>query len=252
MSKRVVLYHWKAEEAKPLIRLLRDVGYTVHHDQEPRAFSKLREIDPIAVVIDLTRMPSHGHYVATGIRAVKSVRHIPIVFVDGAAEKVAKIQAILPDAIYTQREKLSAALKKVKPLDEPVEVKRLLSYENRTTAQKMGIREGMRVAVYDPPLGYLKLLGAAPEGVEFEEEPNETLRITLWFVRDSDVYLTGLRAMRAKAAKTLLWVIYPKGKAGGELTQFVVREGALAVGLVDYKICSVSEVWTAMAFTLKK
>lgn len=252
MSKRVVLYHWKTEEAKPLIALLEQAGYTVRYDEKPSAPGKLREINPVAIVIDLSRMPSHGRYVATGIRAVKSVSHLPIVFVDGDPVKVSKIREVLPDATYAERSKLAAVLKKVKPLAAPVTTERLASYENRTTAQKLGIREGMRIAVFDPPSGYLKLLGAVPEGVEFSEEPEETLPLTLWFVRDVDMYLTGLRAMRSRAVKTRLWVIYPKGKVGGELTQFVVREGALAVGLVDYKICSVSEVWTAMAFALKK
>jgi hypothetical protein len=32
----------------------------------------------------------------------------------------------------------------------------------------------------------------------------------------------------------------------------LVRESALAVGLVDYKICSVNEVWTGLLFTRKK
>lgn len=252
MSKRVVLYHWKEEEAKPLIQLLEGAGFAIHYNgRTPTSFGQLRQIDPLAVVIDLTRMPSHGRYVATGIRSVKSIRHIPIVFADGEVEKVAKIREILPDAIYTQRGKLVAALKRVKPLAAPVVTERLVSYETRTTAQKLGVREGMRVAVYDPPSGYLKLLEPLPEGVEFVEDSDETLALTLWFVRDPDTYLAGLRAMRTRAAKTRLWVIYPKGSKS-ELTQFTVREGALAIGLVDYKICSVSSVWTGMAFAIKK
>jgi len=252
MSKSVVLYHWKAEEAEPLIQLMKGAGFAVHYDLKGTKLGKLREIKPVAVVIDLTRMPSYGRYVATGIRAMKSIRHIPIVFVDGDAEKVARIHELLPDATYTRRGKLAVALKRVKPAAEPIVVERLASFEPRTTAQKIGIQEGMRVAVFDPPPGYLKTLGVMPEGVEFEEEPDKPLPVTIWFVRDVDVYLTGLRAMRARAAKTRLWVIYPKGKAGGELTQFVIREGALAVGLVDYKICSVSDIWTGMVFAIKK
>ena len=61
---------------------------------------------------------------------------------------------------------------------------------------------------------------------------------------------------RERAAKTKLWIVYPKAQAKRKpdtgLTQFLIREGALAVGLVDYKICSVNETWTALLFTLKK
>jgi hypothetical protein len=31
-----------------------------------------------------------------------------------------------------------------------------------------------------------------------------------------------------------------------------VRQGALAMGLVDYKICSVDGVWSGMVFAVKK
>jgi hypothetical protein len=249
--KRVVLYHWKADDAKPLIQLMEGTGFAVHYDEKGTKLGKLREIQPVAVVIDLTRMPSQGRYVAAGIRSTKSIRHIPIVFVDGDPEKIAKIREMLPDATYTQSGKLAAALKRVKPAVEPVVIERLASFEPRTTAQKLGIREGIQVAVFEPPSGYLKILGVMPEGVELIEESEEVLPVTLWFVSDPDVYLTSLRSMRSRAAKTRLWVIYPKGNKT-ELTQFVVRDGALGVGLVDYKICSVNEVWTAMAFAIKK
>jgi hypothetical protein len=50
--------------------------------------------------------------------------------------------------------------------------------------------------------------------------------------------------MRDLAGRTKLWVLWPKQKA---LTQALIREGAVAVGLVDYKICAVNETWSAMA-----
>ncbi len=51
-----------------------------------------------ALVIDLSRMPSHGREVAVYLRGTKSTRHIPLVFVDGGEEKVAKIRELMPDA----------------------------------------------------------------------------------------------------------------------------------------------------------
>ena len=39
---------------------------------------------------------------------------------------------------------------------------------------------------------------------------------------------------------------------GGQLTQFSIREAALELGLVDYKICSLDDRWTGMLLTIKK
>jgi hypothetical protein len=95
-------------------------------------------------------------------------------------------------------------------------------------------------------------LGKLPKEASLEEEPEETLPLTLWFVRDPDAYAAGLPDVRLRAAKTRIWIIYPKGRTASGLTQGFIREAALAVGLVDYKVCSVNEVWTGLLFTRKK
>jgi len=47
-------------------------------------------------------------------------------------------------------------------------------------------------------------------------------------------------------------VIWPKGGQKAGITQQLIRESALAVGLVDYKICAVNDRWSAIAFARKK
>jgi hypothetical protein len=251
---RVRLFHWRAQEAKPLIAALRAAGYTVDYpgDKANGNWRSLRETPPLAAVIDLTRLPSHGRYVAAEIRATKSIRHIPIVFVDGEPEKVDAIRKVLPDAVYTSRARLASALKRVKPLADPVIAPRFMDRTDRTTAEKLGIKAGARVALIDAPPDYLRVLGKLPEDVEIEEEPEETLPLTLWFVREPDGYLAGLGRMRKRALTSRIWIVYPKGRQASGLTQSLIREAALAVGLVDYKVCSVNEIWTGLLFTRKK
>ena len=204
------------------------------------------------LIIDLTRLPSHGRHVGAEIRATKSLRYIPIVFVDGDPEKVERIRKDLPDAVYTSRSRLVSALKRVKPLADPVAPPRMMNRTDRTTADKLGIKAGARVALIDPPADYVRVLGKLPEDVLLEEEPEETLPLTLWFVREPDRYLAGLGQMRKRALTSRIWIIYPKGRNASGLTQNLIREAALSVGLVDYKVCSVNEIWTGLLFTRKK
>jgi hypothetical protein len=259
---RVRLFHWKAAEANPLIEALRASGHTVDYSGD-KMFTRLSEYRknlPEAFVIDLTRMPSHGRVVASSLRATKYTRHLPIVFVDGDPEKVATLRKVLPDAVYTTRSKAGAAVKKAKPVAEPVVLPTGIE-SHRPLAQKLGIRENTGVALFEAPPGYARMLGDLPSGAWLEEEPREALTITLWFVRDPGTYLAGLPRMRELAAKTRLWVVYPKQKAqaaspalssAGSITQFMVRDAAIKIGLVDYKICSVNETWTGMLFARKK
>jgi len=61
--------------------------------------------------------------------------------------------------------------------------------------------------------------------------------------------------MRSFAAKSKLWILWRKQTArqrDSGVTQPFIRESALGVGLVDYKICSVNEDWSGLLFTWKK
>ncbi len=99
--KRIVLIHWNASEAENRAGRLRPGGYHVV-PLAPQGASALRELrsnPPDVFVIDLSRLPSQGRAVATLLRQQKETRQIPIVFVDGAPEKVARIRETLPDAV---------------------------------------------------------------------------------------------------------------------------------------------------------
>jgi len=250
---RVRIVHWKATEAGPLIDACRAGGFEVEYDDVDGSLllKNIRQKLPDVLAIDLTRLPSHGRDVAIYLRRTKYARHIPLVFVDGAPEKVEAIRQQLPDATFTTRGQLRAALKSAsaKRVENPVLPPGLMErYGSRTVAQKLGIKAGAAVAVIDPPRDYAAALGELPEGAELVETPDSIQAVTLWFVRDPRDYQAGLRRMRTIAHQTKLWVVWRKGS----LTDRVVRQAAIEVGLVDYKICAVNAQWSAMAFARKK
>src|SRR5262245_6877874 len=100
----VRLVHWKDEEVPERAARLEAAGYAVDGEVPGTSIGvkTLRENPPAAFVIDLGRLPSHGREVAFALRQAKGLREIPIVFVAGAADKVAKVRADLPDAIYAE------------------------------------------------------------------------------------------------------------------------------------------------------
>jgi CheY-like chemotaxis protein len=158
LMARVRLVHWKPDEATRLIGLLRVAGHCVDYDAK-FDLAHFRANLPDAVVIDLSRVPSHGRDVAIYLRVRKSTRHIPIVFVDGLPEKVETIRLKLPDAVYATsgrlRQALAHALKNAPP--KPIVPPHMMeSYAGRGAARKLGIRESSTVALIDPPRGYAK------------------------------------------------------------------------------------------------
>jgi len=254
--RRVRLFHWKSKEAEVLVAKLRAAGFEAVHRAETQSPSvrELKESGAVAVVIDLSRLPSHGKYVGAWVRGAKSTRHIPLVFVGGEAEKVAAIKKQIPDAVYSSIAGVGAALKKAiaQPPRDPVVPRQMMeTAPGRTAAQKMGIREGSTVGLIDPPADYLKVLGVLPQGVVLEEDSRRVCPLTVWFVHDPGEYEAALPSRRLLAARSRLWIVWQKGRRDGLNGNFV-REAALAMGLVDYKICSLDGVWTGMVFAVKK
>ena len=254
--RRVRLFHWKSKEAEVLVAKLRAAGVEAAHRAETQSPSvrELKESGAVAVVIDLSRLPSHGKYVGAWVRGAKSTRHIPLVFVGGEAEKVAAIKKQIPDAVYSSIAGVGAALKKAiaQPPRDPVVPRQMMeTAPGRTAAQKMGIREGSTVGLIDPPADYLKVLGVLPQGVVLEEDSRRVCPLTVWFVHDPGEYEAALPSRRLLAARSRLWIVWQKGRRDGLNGNFV-REAALAMGLVDYKICSLDGVWTGMVFAVKK
>jgi len=255
---RVRLIHWKAEEAAPLLSALRAAGHQVDYEAKPgyHVAMAVRAEQPAAVVIDLSRMPSHGREIGMYLRRSKATRQIPLVYVGGEPEKVAAIRQKLPDAVYTSSARLSGSLRKAlsaAPKNPLVPPPIMQQYKGRTTAQKLGIKEGNSIAVIDPPRDYVAVLGAMPEGVSLLEESPRACDLTLWFVQDVSGYQSELPRLKKRAAGGKLWILWRKQSAGkkSNLTLPQIRETAMQVGLVDYKICSLNEIWSGMLFTKK-
>jgi hypothetical protein len=253
---RVRIVHWKAAEAEPLLRACRAAGHEVEYDllDLPDTARKVRSTLPEALVIDLSVRPAAGRQLAFAIRHTKYTRWIPLVFVDGEPEKVDAIRAHLPDAVYTSLKRLAPAIRTAckRHIESPVKPPTLTElYGSRTTAQKLGIKEGSSVGVFDPPRDYVAVLGKLPRGVELVEEPETLHPVTLWFVSDPRDYQYGLPDKRAIAARSKLWIVWRKGSTNG-LTGNLVREAALDAGLVDYKICALDARWSGMVFAVKK
>jgi len=253
---RIRLLHWNASEAGKYLSLLAAGGHTVEYNEriEPRLVRQWRTQPPDVFVIDLSCLPAQGREIAIGLRQWPTTRHVPIVFCDGAPEKVEKIRALLGDALYCEFSNLRNSVRKA--LAEPcveaiVPTPMMKRYAARTTAQKLGIAVGSTVAVIDPPRDYLSALGELPAGVQFTED--RAASITLCFVHDLPSLQDRMSELRRLARTSKLWFCWRKGKtAASGLSGNSIRAAAVALGLIDYKICSLNAVWSGMLFALKR
>ena len=254
---RVRLVHWKeAELGERTARLVR-AGHEVHGWGTVDGAAFLRSVAddlPDAVVIDLSRLPSHGREVGVALRSRKATRRVPLVFVDGSADKIARVQAVLPDAVFTSWRGIRGALLRAieKPVAQPVRPATMMAaYAKTPLPRKLGIREGSSVALVGAPPDFERTLGPLPPGVRLRRDLRCRTDLTLFFARDARSLRAKLARMVPRAEAAGLWIVWPKKTSplASDLTPSVVREAAMAAGLVDFKICAVDETWSGLRFT---
>jgi len=256
--RRIRLIHWNDVEARERAERLRSAGYRVDHGVlDATGLRGLRADPPDAVVIDLSRVPSQGRDVGLGIRMRKATRHVPLVFVGGVPETVARIKSLLPDAVYTTWEGIPSALAHAishPPADPVVPDSTMAGYAGAPLPKKLGIKANALVGLIDAPEHFERALHDLPDGVVVRRDPKERSDITLWFVRSRQDLEAGIAEMVPAAIKGGLWIVWPKKASGipSDLSQGVVREIGLATGLVDFKVCAVDRTWSGLRFTVRK
>jgi hypothetical protein len=255
--KLIRLIHWKDKEAAVRLRVLRGAGYDARHDEfSPALLRDMRAHPPDGVVIDLTRLPSHGRDVALTIRQMRALRRVPLVFVEGDPGKVKRIKQLLPDASYATWQDIHSVLRRAiaHPPEEPIVPKsRLAGYAGTPLPEKLGIKAGMIIAVVNAPEGFAEMLGPLPDRAMLRWNIRGRHDLTIWFVRSGKALERRIGRM-AEVSGDSLWIAWPKktSDVASDLTQSGVRRIGLDRGLVDYKVCAIDETWSGLKFTRRK
>jgi len=118
---------------------------------------------------------------------------------------------------------------------------------------KLDVVAGSTVAAIGTPANYQELLRPLPNGVRFCAV-NAKPRLIHYFCTERVRLAKDLPTLRRKMRDdTMLWVSWPKKSAGlpTTVTEDVVRELALLLGLVDTKVCAVDETWSALRLVVR-
>jgi CheY-like chemotaxis protein len=255
---RIVLVHWNKKEARERSRKLKALGHktAILSDTEKRNFESIRESPPDLFLIYLTRLPSHGREVGGYLRRLKATRHVPILFVDGNADRVSRTRSLIPDADFAKWEELKDTIPKAKKRApaNPVVPGTMAGYSGTPLPKKLGIRENYAVVLINPPDRFERKLEPLPASAEIVNNPKLANVAILFTLSQSELARDFHPLAKALPAKTALWIAWPK-KASGvvtDLTENVVREFGLGAGWVDYKVCAIDEIWSGLCFARKK
>lgn len=134
-------------------------------------------------------------------------------------------------------------------------------YSGTPLAQKLGLKDGQRALFIDLPAGLADLADSRAFA--------ESSRITVAQLGDAapgyDVIhlFTAARAVLEALAQPLMnliardgmiWVSWPKkaAKVMTDITEDVIREIVLPIGLVDVKVCAVDQTWSGLKLVIRK
>lgn len=116
---------------------------------------------------------------------------------------------------------------------------------------KLGLKDDTAVAYVDAPAGFADLLGRAPNRVSLRGR----LDLVVCFVtRRADLERRTPVLKRAIAPDGMAWIAWPK-KASGvrtDVTEGVIRDVVLPMGLVDVKVCAIDETWSGLKLVIRK
>lgn len=245
----MILLHWKQEEIGERAAHLKGFSVDLYVPVQGEGMKGLKAFGiPDAFVISLERLPSHGRDIGWHLLQQKSTRQIPIVYVGGDPEKVAKIRELLPQAIYTTWAKVAAAVRKALANPAAVPVRKPVALSASPLHTKLGLKPNMHIALIGAPAPLETLAPGLPDGIVVHEmpSPDGAIAMTLWFVRSEDEFLQELPEIAPLLGnKPRLWVFYRKGKG---VTWMGMLEAAAAQGLAQFKVMRLDDIWAGVGF----
>ena len=131
----------------------------------------------------------------------------------------------------------------------------LVGYSGTPLSKKLGIKASSRVYISSAPDGFTELLEPLPEGVVFQRSAGSETDIAHLFATRKEELAKLLSTLRSKLnPQAALWVSWPKraSKVPTSITEDTIRELALPLGLVDVKVCAVTEVWSGLKLVVRK
>jgi hypothetical protein len=131
----------------------------------------------------------------------------------------------------------------------------VVGYSTKPVVQKLGIKPGFCIFVDGAPSAYRDIVGSLPANVTAKTALKPPVDMVHVFVKQAAGLAGKLRRYRAAIAPDgMIWVSWPKKSSGvaTDLSDVVVRGTALALGLVDIKVCAIDDIWSGLKFVIPK
>lgn len=129
----------------------------------------------------------------------------------------------------------------------------MAGYSGTPLPKKLGIKPEFRAAFLELPADVRAELKDALASCQIKDGPGPLDFAMIFVRRQAEMKKQFARFAKLLAPTGMLWVSWPKKSSGvpTDLTDNEVRRIGLEGGLVDVKVCAVSEVWSGLKFVIR-
>jgi len=124
-------------------------------------------------------------------------------------------------------------------------------YSGTPLTKKLGLKDGFHVCLIDAPSEVIAALKPSLENCKIAQGGKPSINFAMLFTKSSTALKKDFgRITKNLAPAGMLWVGWPKKTSGvpTDLNENVVRDIGLSAGLVDVKVCAVTDVWSGLKF----
>jgi hypothetical protein len=123
-------------------------------------------------------------------------------------------------------------------------------YSGTPLPRKLGIKPGFHVLLVNVPDEVRAELSEALAECSIDDRKSSLDFVMLFTRSRSELTKEFSRMTKQLAPAGMFWVSWPKKSSGvaTDVDENVVREVGLTAGLVDVKVCAVTDVWSGLKF----
>jgi hypothetical protein len=130
----------------------------------------------------------------------------------------------------------------------------MAGYSGTPLPKKLGIKPGFRVTLLDVPADVRSELRDSLKGCHIVKDGEGPVEFAFLFSKsNADLTRCFKEVAKTLAPAGMLWISWPKKTSGvaTDLNENLIREIGLKAGLVDVKVCAVTEVWSGLKFVIR-
>ena len=128
-------------------------------------------------------------------------------------------------------------------------------YSGTPLVKKLGIKQGFKIFIKNAPQNYPDLIAPIPPNVEIISDLSPNLDLIHFFSKSRFELSASIEDYSTFIKQDgMIWISWPKksSKVPTDITEDIIREIILPLGLVDVKVCAVDEVWSGLKVVIRK